>query len=229
MDTRTIMKAIAVDLHTPSQSQPAHAVQSRVGRVAASTARGLRIELGDTQVLAKQAASCLIRPFRNDQVLVAGLDDGRWYVLSILERADESSTVLELRGSASVTSDDGSLRLSGKDAVEIQSPNRVSVSTDRVSVRARGAELLLDGLEYLGKRVTLDIAGVSSRIGTLETTANRISQWARQVHRTVEGTERLRAGQLDFRARKHLRMQAKNAVLTALSLVKVDGKQIHMG
>ena len=66
-------------------------------------------------------------------------------------------------------------------------------------------------------------------MGTLETNAKRISQWAEQVHRTVEGTERLRAGQIDIGARKTLKMHAKNALVTALSLVKVDGKQIHMG
>lgn len=223
------MTATATHLHDPIQSSREQVAHTLAGRVVESTDDGLLIDVGNTRGLARQAASCLVRPAAHDDVLVAGLDDGRWYVLAILERADESFTALDLQGNASIATGDGSLRLSGQEGVEVCSPREVSISANRFALKATGASLLLDSLDYLGRRVSADVGNIRCRVGTLETSAKRISQWAKHVQRTVEGTEWLRAGQIDFGASKNLRMKAKNALVTALSLVKVDGDQVHIG
>jgi hypothetical protein len=88
---------------------------------------------------------------------------------------------------------------------------------------------LVDTLEHFGNRVFTDVHELRAKVAALDTVAGRISQRAQRVYRTVEDLEHLRVGQLDISAKKNLRMHAENALLTALSLVKVDGEQIHMG
>jgi hypothetical protein len=204
-------------------------VRQEVGRILQRVESGYWVAVGHQRLHAKQAASCLVRPDRDDRVLLATQDGERSYILAILDQADASSSELELQGDTTIRSSSGRLRIAAVEGVDIVSQKDVSVTSKGFNLRAAGASLLVDTLEHFGNRVFTDVHELRAKVAALDTVAGRISQRAQRVYRTVEDLEHLRVGQLDISAKKNLRMHAENALLTALSLVKVDGEQIHMG
>lgn len=225
------MTVAAIDLLKQVQEASHNPVraQTEVGRVAESSVAGLAVSLGRETVRAQRAATCLLVPRVGDEVLVAALNDGRAYVLAILQTADPSSSELELEGDVSIKAGSGRLCMAASEELEMVSPKSVSVTTSRFSLRSVRATLFVDGLEYLGNRFVSDVHKVKTKVGTLDSVADRISQHVKQSYRTIQDSEYVRAGKLDISAKTNLRMHAKNALITALSLVKVDGEQIHMG
>lgn len=204
-------------------------VRQEVGRILQPIGSAYVVAVGHRRFQAKRAASCLVVPRRNDRVIVASGSNGPSYILAILEQDDTSSSELDLRGDATIRASSGQLRIASADGVEIVSPKDVSVTAKGFNLRAAGASLLVDTLEHFGNRVLTDVQQLRVKVTALDTVAERISQRAKRIYRNVEDLEHARVGQLDFAAKNNLRMHAKNALLTALSLVKVDGEQIHMG
>ncbi len=208
------MIAIPIPIDSRRRAQPeaihypAHSHQVS-GHVVAVAGSGIVTEVDGLHVRARRAASCLLQPRPGDEVWVARLDDGRAYVLSILERSDTSSAELSIEGDVSFQAPSGRLRMVASEGLEMISPKAVSVTTSRFELVAGGARMLV--------------------AGALETVAECVVQQAKRAYRTIDDIEQVRVGQLDISAKDTLRMHAKNALVTAMSLVKVDGKQIHMG
>jgi len=218
-----------MELTNAEAHEVARTVRQEAGQVVARVRSGYAISLGNRRIRAKKAASCLLLPRRNDRVLVAIEDGGEAYVLAVLEQGDPASSELELHGDTTLNAVSGRLRVASKEGVDIVSPKDVSVTAHGFKLRAAAASLLVDTLEHFGSRVLADVQQLRAKAATIDTVAERVSQRAKRVYRTVEDLEQVRVGQLDISAKHNLRLHAKNALLTALSLVKVDGEQIHMG
>lgn len=218
-----------IELRNAEVHEVAGTVRQETGKVIARVHSGYAISIGDRRFRAKKAASCLLLPRQNDLVLVAIQDGGEAYVLAVLEQEDPTSGELELRGDSTINAASGRLRIASKEGVDLVSPKDVSVTANGFKLRAAAASLLVDTLEHFGNRVLADVQQLRTKAATVDTVAERISQRAKRVYRHVEDLEQARVGQFDLSVKNNLRLHAKNALLTALSLVKVDGEQIHMG
>ena len=73
------------------------------------------------------------------------------------------------------------------------------------------------------------LGSVKAVASTVDSFLGRLSQTVKRAYRFVEESEQVRAQSLDYAARDNVRLHGKNAVITAESLVKMDGAQIHMG
>ena len=203
------MTAIPIPIDSRRREQRDAIEHQTSGHVVAVAGSDIVTEVGGRHVSARRAATCLLQPNVGDEVWVARLGDGRTYVLSILERSDTSSAELSIEGDISLEAPSGRLRMVASEGLEMVSPSAVSITTRRFELVASGARLLV--------------------AGALETVAERFVEQAKRAYRTIDDIEQVRVGQLDMSAKDTLRMHAKNALVTAMSLVKVDGKQIHMG
>lgn len=197
------------DLMRQLVGMPVHAVGHVVSDLGSA---GLHIALPDGDCTARRAASCLLAPGVGDSVLVCGPHAQSLYVVAVLERAADTPCQVLL----------------GKDA-EIRASGRLSVSSDELLVRARQATTLVDQITSFGRELTASIGKVKLVGNIFESMFQRVSHFAGQSTRTVEGVDQLRSGTVDFRAERSLSLQGSEIIATAKTLVKVDGGQIHIG
>ncbi len=177
---------------------------------------------------ARRAASCLRVPQLGDVVLLALCDGGGCYLLSVLEAASET-TELSFDGNVEVRAGSGSLSLSARDAVLIATPGEVSLAGGRFDLNAIDASVVVHSLEYLGRAARFELERIKGVVGSIETIAERYLQIAKRSYRTVAGTDELRAKEIDYAAEELVTVRAKNTVVTAEQLLKVDAEQIHLG
>ena len=84
-------------------------------------------------------------------------------------------------------------------------------------------------LALLASTVLAHADGAKIAVKAVDTFCDRLSQTVRRCFRTVEETDQLRAGRLDYRAENEMLLRAENVLAGARKLVKVDGEQIHIG
>jgi hypothetical protein len=184
-----------------------------IGRVAACDDDGnATVDLESGACGARRAASCLLAPGIGDTVMVAGPGRSALYVIAVLERAG-----------------DGPCRLVfGADA-EISTHGKLTVSSDELVVRAVRATTLIDQLSSFGREVTASVRRIKLVGNVLESFFDRVTQFAGQSARVVEGVDQVRSTTIDYRAAQSLSLQGSEVIAVAKTLVKVDGGQIHIG
>ncbi|KVK76457.1 DUF3540 domain-containing protein [Burkholderia sp. MSMB1498] len=212
-----------------ARSRAAPAMQEKAATVADALSDGsFVVECEGASVRCRRAFSCLVEPRAGDRVAICTADARCVYVTAILERPNADAVHVCVRGDLVLEAtqnvylkSDGALCLTGRE--------RVSVSAERLALSALDASLSAD-------KTTLASAEVHGRLGTirligrmLETVIDHVAQSCRSSFRSVETVEHLRAAQIDHAASGNLRLHAKNALLTAERLSKIDAGQIHLG
>lgn len=179
------------------------------------------------EVIARRAASCLLVPEAGDRVLLTLRPEP--FVLAVLEREGASPAALEVEGDAVLRSRSGRLELEGERGLSLRTPARLGLIGRSLRMRSEEAELSAHRLTAVVRRFRghADEAGVVAR--AIDTVAERVSQKAARVFRTVTELDQLRARHFDHRADHSARIGAQNTVVTAREVVKVDGEQVHIG
>lgn len=163
-------------------------------------------------VRARRADGCLLQPEPRDAVLLALLDDGDAWVLSVLRRADARASG-ELRLPARTRLHTGELSLSADD---------LRLSGRVVSVRA--------GLLTLGGRLLLQgFATVRTLCRDLKERALRRSGRYAALEEEVEDLAHRAAGRVRSEARTSYRLRAERADIRAAEQVDIDGRHIKVG
>jgi len=182
------------------------------------------------ELAAKRALSCLVAPERGDQVLVAWTRaaGGAAFLLAVLERPGREPVRLETSVDTELRVE-GRLTLSATKALEATSAEQISLSSERLLVRAVDALATTGRLSLTTGRALLDAESVQSVLGVVDTVAERVLQRVKRAYRFVEQTEQVRAGGLDYRARETMSFHSENATLTADGLVKIDAEQVQLG
>lgn len=190
----------------------------------------VRIRQGDRELRAQRAVSCLVAPELGDLVLLTAIEDGRVFVLGVLEREDvelglrvstERDLVLESLG--------GRVDVVGAEGVGVATSEKIALQSRELSLRADQANVQLSELFYLGTRVLANAAR-STWVGeTIETIADTVTQKVARAQRIVTELDQLRAGHVDYVAKKAMRVHSQNTFLTAEQVVKLDGENIHLG
>lgn len=198
------------------------------GVVTGADADGLRVRGDDGETRAVlRAVSCLVAPREGDRVLVAG-NGAEWYALAVLQR-DGDDVELEAEGDLTLRARRGAVTVAGAGEVRVMSGEAVRLAAGEVSVDAGRLQLASRVVEHVGALVSAQVDTVKLLAKAVDTTAERVTQRAKRVMRFVEELDALRAGSVDQAVSELWQLRAKDAMLTARQLVKMDGDQIHMG
>lgn len=203
--------------------------QERATVVLVESPHEVLLESDGSRFRARRAVSCLVEPREGDLVLAAIGEDGAGHVLAVLERAEPGASTISVEGDLVLKSRDGKVQLVAQEGVELVTPKEASVVANRVVVSASEASLLSETISVVGDALRSEIGKVKVFGKTLDQVFDRFTQRVKASYRTVEELDRLRTKNLDHVAHGTLKMHAREAVVTADGLVKVDGDQIHLG
>jgi len=178
---------------------------------------------------ARRAASCLLAPAVGDTVLISGPDRERVYLIAVIEQADPSRHRIEVDGDLTLATRSGAIAFDSAQDLHLKSAAALRLESETLALRADQADCVVDGMRYTGREVTATV-GKTRLIGKVyEAVVDRLVQISRNVFRTTDEVEHVRAGNLDYQAEQSARVHARYTMVTGDDLVKVDAKQIHMG
>lgn len=185
-----------------------------------STSRG--------ELRAKRAATCLLEPHEGARVLLAlGADEA--FILAILEGAPSRSTEISVEGDLRLRAPKGKIALVAQEGVDLLSAGTTRVVSNELEVRSQRARLVSEGMEYAGAWIKGEVDKARVYARSLEQVVERWSLKAKRTFRRVEDIEQVEAGSIHQRVENTLHTHAKNTALTSDGLVKIDGKEIHVG
>jgi Protein of unknown function (DUF3540) len=187
----------------------------------------IAVSVDGHDVAARRAKSCLVAPEAGDRVLVAFGKDRQAFVLAVLEGARAGAT-LASEGDLSVKVA-GRFDVTANDGVDLVSGGAISFVANAIKARAFEADLVLDRLAYVGRAVRAEVQAIKTIAAACDGVFERVTQRAKRSFRFVEEADTLKAGRIDYAADTALTMRAKNAVLAAEELAKVDAEQIQLG
>jgi hypothetical protein len=213
--------AISKDSATPAL-ELAHVIDVDGRRCRVRTARGEELD-------ARVAASCLVQPCAGDEVaLLAPEGAASAYVWAVLERAEQGPIPIAAPGGLSVSAPAGSVVLSAE-RIELLSRRRLGLTGSDVDVEARGLRFAFGELQAVGARAALSVESIRSVGKSLTLLLERTLTRVRRSYRVVEELEQLTGRQLDYKLSENASVRAKNSLITAQDLVKLDAKQLHLG
>jgi hypothetical protein len=177
---------------------------------------------------ARRAKSCLVAPEVGDRVMIAASATGPAWVLAVLEGDPASATTsLEVPGTLRIEAESVAIRAS--EGASVTTPGRIGLLGGELDVKALRSRIGLSELTATVTKAVIDAGHLRTVAETVEAVAERLVQRSTRFYRFVEELERVRAGRMDVDAGKSLRMHAENSIVTAETLVKLDGNHIHMG
>ncbi len=203
-------------------------VLGRQGTVERKDGGELGIVVGGERLLARRAAGCLLDPCVGDTVLLGSSEDAHW-VLTVLERDATRSSEITVEGDLRLRAAHGKIAIVAQDGIDLISPGTTSLVSNQVEVRARSVNALVDGLELVGGWMRTEVERVKVFAQSLDQVVDRFSQRSKRSYREVSDFDQLKAGSAHHRVDKTLRVHAGDAAITADGIVKLDGKQIHVG
>lgn len=178
---------------------------------------------------ARRAVSCLVEPEVEDRVLVATDEEGRAFVLAVLERRAGAAVRLGADGDVAWHLPAGSFSVAAKQGVTLATAGQATVAAGALRVTAGDAGLHLDKVSFLGRLVHAQAETVKLVAGALDQTLERLWHRVKRSYRFVADQDHVRAGHLDYAARESAHVRGKNTLVTAEQLVKLDGGQVHLG
>jgi len=179
--------------------------------------------------VARRAASCLVEPAVGDEALLAVSEDGRLYVLALLERASPETTTIQVEGDLALRSASGRVELSAKDGIGLTTPGDLRAGVGAFQLQADEAALFVRSLAYAGRDLVGRVRTAKLAGDKLDGVWQTVTAHARRVYRTVTESEHVRAGNLDTRCDGAIIMHADSTSITSEKLTKMDAAQIMMG
>lgn len=199
------------------------------GVVGAVEKDGITVDTEYGEIFAMRAVSCLVEPSAGDRVLVAGDLDEDLFVIAVLESGAMSATKISVTGDLHIGVPNGRFSIASAKGLDLVSASDISVTSPELVVRSGKGQVFFDSLSYIGRRVMAQAEAFKLVGGLFDTIADRISQKTKRSYRVVDEVDQVRSCQIDYRAEKNMRLKARNALVSADELVKVDGGQIHLG
>lgn len=204
------------------------AVYQERATIVAADAGGWLVQSESGRYTATRAVSCLVEPDVGDLALCAVGEDGTSHVLAILERTAGRPAVISTEGDVSIRSS-GRLQLSGQDGLDLVTRGEANVVASEVSVHAERGSLVIDAMRVVGGLISGDVDRVKLVARALDQVVDRFTQRVKASYRTIEELDRVRAKNVDHVASGTMKVHARETVMTADGLVKMDAEQIHVG
>jgi hypothetical protein len=177
---------------------------------------------------ARRAKSCLVAPDAGDRVLCA-VERDAVYVLAVLEGRDRAPTRVVAEGDLRLQAPTGRIGLSASDGVDLVGGRDVAITSGELSLQAKRGSIALEELGYVGRSLSAKVSKVSLLAEQLDTRLSRWIQRVKRAFRFVEEIEQVRAGTVDVRAERLAALRGDHTVVSARTLAKIDGEQVHIG
>ena len=181
-------------------------------------------------VRAKRALACLVEPRVGDEVLVAGeVASGRHYVLAVLEREDTRQVDLSAPGDIGVKAPGGSVSVTARDDVRVGAGSAIRFVAQALGIDAAEAKIGLKAVAFVGGLVEAQASTLRVVAKAVDTVAERLSARVQRSYRFIQDIDMTRTRRCDYAAEETLHMRASDTIITAHTIVKVDGAQIQLG
>jgi hypothetical protein len=215
------MHARELEVVTPAHSTAApQAPEGRqgIGVVeAVSAADGGRtwaITVGELQLHASRAASCLLEPAVGDRVWFVA-EAETCFVLAVLERAQpETPACINVDASA---------------GLELHSDHHIGIRSDELRVQARTARMVLTECTAVLRSLVTHVTTSTFVAKVIETISDRFTQASKTSYRSVAETDQLQAGIIDHRGQEATHIAGAKLLLNGGEIAKVEAGQIHLG
>lgn len=170
------------------------------------------LRVGERQVQARQAFSCLVALQEGDSVAALLDDQQQWWVMAVLERGGAQDVRLQSRGALDLHAE------------------RVGIDArDTLSLAASQVRLNCEQADAMGERLNLVGSAVKAIGATLSTLFDRVQHRSQQHMRSTEGLDRTQAGHMELQAQQLLQIHSEHTLIDGEKLVKARGAQIHLG
>ncbi|HKL53111.1 MAG TPA: DUF3540 domain-containing protein, partial [Wenzhouxiangellaceae bacterium] len=204
------------------------AVEQCVAKVVGRTGDLWEVQANGRCFAAAVARSCLLEPMIGDRALLL-VNGAESWVLSVLERPDESASRLTFPGDVGIELDHGGLSVRTRQSLNLSSAESVRIDAPVYALCATAAEHFVQGATWVGRKLVSTFESIRTVSRNMETVSNTRRDHSRHSIRSVDEVDRVTSGQIDYRSRENFTIRGKNVVAKSQELVKVDGKQIQLG
>jgi hypothetical protein len=207
----------------------AHDARLATGRVLNAGADAFfRVSLGNRAFEAHLAASCLLRPERDDTVLLAGLEDGRHVILAVLFRDGEAGARLRLPPDSNLECP-GRLTLRAAEELDLQSGRKMGLRAEELGVTAKNAALHIADVKAVSDAAEFCCRAFSSLGDTALSVFRSLTQCLGSSRRMVEGNDETRAANSTLIVEENATVMSKNGLTLAEETARTDAKLIQLG
>jgi hypothetical protein len=179
-------------------------------------------------VSARRSLSCLVEPEPGDLVLLSVDGFGRGYILSVLERGQDTVR-LSFPGDVELKLPHGALRAAAAAGVDLVTAGACNLVAGSLTLHAGEAELNAGQVRFFGGALEAGVQRIKVVAETCDQVFDRISQRVLRSYRWVAETEQVEAGHLHYLVKKLMSFRGQYAALTAEKDVRIDGDKILMG
>jgi hypothetical protein len=127
-----------------------------LGRVIQAEGVKWRVRTNAGEYQARRAPSCLLDPARDDLVVVTRFDDGRSYILAILERAAGAAPRITLDPSTVLYAERGALTLRANKGIRLVSNEAIGMIGRSLHLMADEGALVIRSLSVFSRLLHLD-------------------------------------------------------------------------
>ena len=189
------------------------------------------VSAGGAVYTAKRAAGCLLKPEKNDTVLLSIANKGPCYILSVLERTGRkaASSTLSFEGNVNLDVHSGSLRVFADEGIALTTPEAMAMTSDDMGINARTASANVGKLSFLAEAFDGRIQKIKLIADAIDSVFRRAVERFVTSYRYVEKHEEIQSRSTRMLIDETLTMQTKNTVHIAEEHVKIDAEQIHLG
>lgn len=170
------------------------------------------------RLTASRAASCLLRPEKNDRVLAVSGQGANW-ILAVLERPENTDAILSFEGDVRLQSEKGSIHMAAAESISTLSQN-MAVHSEKAS--------MIFGSFHLAARV------YNSCIDKATTVMEKVDLFCRNMRQTlaasykrVEGHEEEHAATRRI-VTTNMSMKSQTTEIAADERVSVNSSQFHV-
>jgi hypothetical protein len=187
-----------------------------------------RVACGNRAVETRPAASCLLRPQKDDTVLLTELEDGSHILLAVLFRGRKTEARLLLPPDSTLECP-GRLALRAGDALDLQSGRKMDLRAEVLAVTAKSGALHIAEVRSVSDAVEICCRAFSSLGDTALSVFRSLTQCLGSSRRMVEGDDETRAGNSTLIVTENVTVMSKNGLTLAEETARTDAKLIQLG
>ncbi len=177
------------------------------------------------------AVGCVVRPEKDDVVLLSCGGEEQVYILSVLERPAglQQETTLQFDGQVHLNVRGGGLRMTTDEALSFASGEKMIFASPKLEVDANEGTVRIESMSFFGKYLHSRIEKMRVVADAMDSVFRRVVQRMTSSYRYVEEHEEIQSASTRMLVDGTLTMQTKNTMHIAEGHIKIDAEQIHLG
>ncbi|WP_027722034.1 DUF3540 domain-containing protein [Maridesulfovibrio zosterae] len=181
----------------------------------------VRVSTSFSELDARRAVSCLVRPEAGDTVLISIDQQGEAWVLSVLIREEQTPTALEVEG-------DTLLRVKGG-SLTVAPDTGLNCITAKAALQSDDIEVAAGKISLTARLFSSNISRVKKVAGTIDDISREFTRRTMNYFRFTKENEECQARSSRQLVEETMTVHSKNTVIVSEEHVKIDGELIHMG